>query len=115
MEAQGQPIAASQDEEPAEEYAIVEIFGHRHHAGRIMEVDRFGSKMLRIDVPKDGDFGKGFTTHFYGGASIFSMTPCDLGTVQRANRPYQPASLLTHTPDEFEEAETDELEEEIEQ
>lgn len=48
------------DTEPVdepEEYAIVEIFGHRRHAGRIQEVDRFGSKMLRIDVPKQPSYG----------------------------------------------------------
>src|SRR5579862_6183288 len=88
--------ANSAVEEPPQEYAVVEVFGHRKHAGRIIEVERFGTKLLRIDIPKDGDFALGFTTHFYGGPSIFSMTPCDLATVHRANRPYQPASMLTH-------------------
>lgn len=86
--------------EATEEYAIVEVFGHRKHAGRIYEIERFGTKLLRIDIPKDGDFAMGFTTHFYGGPSIFSLTPCDLATVQRANKPYQPASLLTHADEE---------------
>ena len=60
-------------EQPAEEWARVEIFGHRQHVGRIAEVERFGAKMLRIDVPtlEPGVF----TTHFYGGSSIFSITP----------------------------------------
>ena len=33
------------------EWAIVEIMGHRKHAGRIREEERFGAKMLRVDVP----------------------------------------------------------------
>lgn len=87
--------AATETEDKPDEYAVVEIFGHRSHAGRIFEVERFGTKLLRIDVPKDGDFAAGFTSHFYGGSSIFSLTPCDLGTVKRANKPYAPASQLT--------------------
>lgn len=83
---------------PPDEYAIVEIFGHRRHVGRILEVDRFGAKMLRIDVPKDGKFENGYATHFYGGSSIFSMTPCDRATVERAGRPYQAAGMITHEP-----------------
>lgn len=86
--------------EATEEYAIVEVFGHRKHAGRIYEVERFGTKLLRIDIPKDGDFALGFSTHFYGGPSIFSMTPCDLATALRANKPYAPASQLTYSDEE---------------
>ena len=59
---------------PQEEWAQVEVFGHRQHWGRIAEVERFGAKMLRIDVPT-GDAG-GFESVFYGGAAIFSVTPC---------------------------------------
>jgi hypothetical protein len=82
---------------PADEFAIVEIFGHRRLAGRVMEVERFGAKLLRIDVPKEGDFAKGFTTQFYGGASLFSVTPCDLAMVIKHNKPYD-APRLYHAP-----------------
>ncbi|TIR88700.1 MAG: hypothetical protein E5X19_22515, partial [Mesorhizobium sp.] len=34
------------------EWMMVEIFGHRSHWGRGIEVERFGAKMLRIDVPQ---------------------------------------------------------------
>lgn len=86
-----QPAVADQQPEPEPEYAIVEIFGRRKHAGRIQEVDRFGAKMLRIDVPNKGDFANGFISHFYGGGSIFSLTNTDLATVERINKPYEPA------------------------
>lgn len=72
---------------PEAVYAVVEIFGHRRHAGRITEVEQFGSKMLRVDVPKEGDFDKGYVSHFYGGASIFSLTHTDIETVRRMNTP----------------------------
>ena len=79
-----------------EEYAVVEVFGHRRHVDRVFEVERFGTKMLRIDVPIDGDFEKGYTTHFYGGGSMFSFTPCDLATVKKANTTYRPPAIPYH-------------------
>lgn len=74
-------------------WAIVEIFGHRRHAGRIREEERFGTKMLRIDVPLKGDPEKnGWETHWYGGASIFSLTLTDEATALKINKPYEAPS-----------------------
>ncbi|TIN36796.1 MAG: hypothetical protein E5Y10_21950 [Mesorhizobium sp.] len=94
------------------EWAIVEIFGHRKHAGRSREEERFGAKMLRIDVPTIGinqAEGKpaevsgveSWTTHWYGGASLFSYTLTDEATVMRINRPYVPASRYIAPPDRY--------------
>ena len=87
------------------EWAIVEIFGHRRHAGRIREEERFGAKMLRIDIPTKGDPVQfGWTTHYYGGSSIFSFSLSDEVTVMKLNRPYEAASRLTYhdAPNSFE-------------
>lgn len=74
------------------QWARVEVFGHRQHYGRIREVEQFGTKMVRIDVPNDGKPGeKGWTTLFYGGGSIFSVILTDEATVMTRNRPYEPA------------------------
>lgn len=83
------------------EWAIVEIFGHRRHAGRAREEERFGSKMLRIDVPLKGDpAAHGWETHWYGGASIFSFTLTDEPSVMRANKPYEaPSAYRLPAPD----------------
>jgi hypothetical protein len=47
--------ATTIEPQPAEsdgwEWAIVEIFGHRRHVGKSREEERFGAKMIRIDVP----------------------------------------------------------------
>ncbi|WPM83114.1 hypothetical protein R5W60_21710 (plasmid) [Brucella pseudintermedia] len=85
------------------EWAIVEVFGHRRHAGRAREEERFGAKMLRIDIPslawpEDQPEAKepvitGWVTHFYGGASIFSYTLTTEQTAMQMNRPYKPASI----------------------
>lgn len=93
----------------AEQYALVEIFGHIRHWGRVSEVEQFGQKMMRIDIPMTGKFSDGYETKFYGGASIFSFTPCDLALVERANA-RQPAGLICLETDddepEFDDAET---------
>lgn len=53
-------------------WALVEIMGHRRRAGLCHEVEVFGSKQLRIDIP----VGEGeFVTEFYGGNAIFSFCP----------------------------------------
>lgn len=66
---------------PPDIWACVEIFGHRKHYGRIKEVERFGTKMLRVDVPTAtasplllGE-AETFATFMYGGSAIFSLTP----------------------------------------
>ena len=70
----------------------VEIFGHRQHFGRGREVEQFGTKMLRLDIPNEGrPDEKGWTTLFYAGGSIFSIVPTDEATVLRRNRPWEPA------------------------
>lgn len=79
--ATAQPEAAAPEQ--SWEWAIVEVFGHRRHVGRAQEVEKFGAKMLRIDVPKLGP-GEGevaWSTHLYGGSSIFSYTTTDEKTV----------------------------------
>ena len=76
------------DGKPAELWACVEIFGHRKHYGRVSEVERFGTKLLRVDVPVNAgrlvgdrqivahaEAAEVFETHVYGGGAIFSLTP----------------------------------------
>lgn len=109
------------------EWMLVEIMGHRTHWGRAREEERFGAKMLRIDVPRFVKFERTdssapaigidpprveWTTHYYGGASIFSYTLTDERTVMARNKPYEPPSRLLSAPEkvdieDFEHGETD--------
>ncbi len=78
------------------EWMVLEIMGHRKHVGRAREVEQFGIKMLRIDVPNKGDpAAHGWTTHHYTGGSIFSYTLVDEATAMRANKPYEPPGRLS--------------------
>lgn len=82
------------------EWGTLEIFGHRTHSGRFREEERFGAKMVRIDVPVDGDPElKGWRTHFYGGGAIFSLTLTDEAAAMRVNKPYQPPARYIAPPD----------------
>lgn len=124
MEAAAEPTEAF-------EWMLVEVFGHRTHWGRGIEVERFGAKMLRIDVPavewttpteeapQPQPRVTGWVSHFYGGAAIFSHTLTDEATVLQRNAPYSrpgrflppPATDLDLDPDDDEIGEPDEQEE----
>lgn len=93
------------------QWAIVEIFGHRKHAGRTREEERFGAKMLRIDVPVDGDPLKGWTTIYYGGASIFSFGLTDEASVMRANKPYAAPAITSYRRHDWEDEDLEDHEE----
>ncbi len=65
---------ATKDDAQAASWAIVELMGHRKLAGLVSEETKFGTAMLRIDVPAIGDIAA--FTQYYGGTSIYAMTPC---------------------------------------
>lgn len=54
------------------EWAIVELFGHIRIAGLISEVERFGGKMMRLDVPGDDGI---IATQYIGCAALYRVTP----------------------------------------
>lgn len=57
-------------EEPR--WVILDLLGHVRLAGKVSEVEMFGEKMGRLDVPTaDG----GFLTRYFGGKSVYSMVP----------------------------------------
>jgi len=65
---------ASPAAQPPEQWAYVEIMGHRSHYGRISEVHKYGAALLHVEVPT-ADPGV-FETHEYNGSAIFAMHPC---------------------------------------
>lgn len=90
-----------------EEWAVVELMGHRQRYGRIQEVERFGSKMLRIDIPTvttfQGEPGVSWHTEFYGGSAIYAIRPMSEEMVMQTARQYgdhRPVAPLTYQPRE---------------
>lgn len=58
-----------------ETWAILELLGRHVIAGRISSVAAFGTELCRVDVPPvDGIPGY---TKFFGGGSIYAVTPTD--------------------------------------
>jgi hypothetical protein len=66
-------------EDTYEGWALVEQMGFRQTIGKVREVETFGTKMLRLDVPffEDGAPEPGFVTRFCGGPSLYQVTPMD--------------------------------------
>ncbi len=84
------------------QWALVEIFGHRTHFGRVREIEIFGVKMLRVEVPRcaivDGVLtAVGWGTTVYAGGAIFSLTETDETTVLQRNRWSYPTALAAPT------------------
>jgi hypothetical protein len=65
--------------EKFEEWAVVEIMGHKRFAGKVTEQAMGGASFVRIDVPEitleTGDVLPAFTKLF-GAASIYCISPC---------------------------------------
>lgn len=56
-----------------EGWAVLELMGHRQRAGLVKDVEMFGGKLLRIDIPCNDETT---VTEFYGCASVYSLRPC---------------------------------------
>jgi hypothetical protein len=65
-------------------FAIVELMGHVRIAGRVTEVEMFGAKLGKIDVvDKDGGI---VATQYFGGSSVYRITPCTEATACAVTR-----------------------------
>lgn len=79
------------------EWMIVEVMGHRSHAGRVREEERFGAKMMRIDIPIKGDaMANGWETRYYAPTALFSYSLTDEASVMKANKPWEPPARLKY-------------------
>lgn len=77
------------EESPA--WMVVELMGHVKLAGKVCEVEMFGGKMGRIDIPDiEGD---GFTTQFFGGQSVYRLTPVTEAVARQVARGNRPAPV----------------------
>jgi hypothetical protein len=64
-------MSEPENKQSFDQWAIVELLGHVKIAGHVTEVEMFGSKLGRIDIPN----GDGFTTQFFNGSSLYRLTP----------------------------------------
>jgi len=74
-------------------WAIVELMGHVRLAGYVTEEEHFGTKLGRIDVHS----GEQVVTQFFGGNSVYRVTPTTEEVARRIAEPTRaPVALLGH-------------------
>lgn len=56
-------------------WALVEQMGFRKTVGKVSEVEMYGTKMLRLDIPPPNGGEEGWTTRFCGGPSLYQVSP----------------------------------------
>lgn len=71
-------------------WAVVELMGHRRIAGHVSEAAQYGTAMIRVDVP--GEDGATIT-QFYGGNSIYCLSPVTEDVARAVARRNQPAPV----------------------
>lgn len=74
-----------------ESFCIVELMGHARIAGKVSEQVIAGTAMLRVDVPKTGR--KEAFTKYYSPSAVYSITPTDEATAQRAAEAFDEAPI----------------------
>lgn len=88
-----------------EGWALVEQMGFRKTVGKVREVEMYGTKMLRLDVPVPAS--EEWTTRYCGGPSLYQITPLsdqvalDMAEQQGDPRPVRPTDyrLTDHSGD----------------
>lgn len=85
-----------------EGWALVEQMGFRQTVGKVSEIEVYGTKMLRLDVPvfaiPNASDPMEYVTRFCGGPSLYQVTPLEESTAidmsrrQADPRPVKPAS-----------------------
>jgi len=66
---------------PDGDYAIVELMGHTTLVGRVTEIERFGAKLMAIEVLFNGTL---LPVVLQGGASVYRFTQCSPETAWKA-------------------------------
>lgn len=90
-------------------WALVEQMGFRRTVANVCEVEQYGAKMLRMDVPfwngAEPSAPAGYTTLFAGGPSIYQVSPLDeelalsMAREQADPRPVRPVKYrIEHKP-----------------
>jgi len=80
-----------------EGWAMLELMGHRQRMGFVREVEMYGGKMLRIDIPTEG----GDVTEFYSVASVYAMRPASEQVIRDAAKNYgdpRPVNPVDYQP-----------------
>lgn len=79
-----------------EGWSIIELMGHRRIGGKVCQAEQYGTAMLRVDIPSpaviEGD-DETWATQFYGGSSIYCLTPTTEAIARAVALRNQPAPV----------------------
>ena len=81
----------SENTDKYEGWSIMELMGHRRLAGYVTEQEIAGARMLRIDVPGEGD--EVHATQFYSPSSLYCLTPVTEEVARGLARRTKPAPV----------------------
>ena len=73
-----------------EEWAILELMGHRRLAGKITDAVIGGGAFLRIDIPMDDDK---WTSQYYSPQSVYCISPVSEERARMVAKNNQPAPV----------------------
>ena len=95
-----------------EEWAVLELMGHRKLAGKVTEQTIGSATFIRIDVP--GQKGEVTATQFYNPSAIYCMTPTTEKLARRMSAYNKPEPVTRwELPESDDESDLD-LQDEIE-
>lgn len=80
------------DEKTFDQWVVAELMGHVRLAGRLTEESHFGTALGRIDIPT-GDGDEEFVTQYFGGASVYRITPVSEEAARQVARQSRPAPI----------------------
>lgn len=78
------------DTKAFEQWAVLELMGHRRLAGLLTEETIAGAAFLRIDIPSDN--GDPSASQWYAPNAVYAITPCTEATACRI------AKVITFAP-----------------
>jgi hypothetical protein len=80
--------------EAFQEWAILELMGHRKEAGLVREVSIGGASFIRIDVP--GKNVPWIATQYYNPSAVYCMTPVSEALARQVALTYEPAPVTRY-------------------
>lgn len=83
-------IEEGDEQDTFDEWAILELMGHRRLAGRLTEQEIGGASFLRLDVY---DAEKVVTTQFYSASAVYCITPTTEEIARRIGERSKPAPV----------------------
>lgn len=85
------------NEDVVEQWAIVELMGHKVVAGYVAKSEMFGKPLLRVDVPATSLYSA--YTQFYGIDAVYCITPVSEAVAKTVAESHKIDPVSVYTPE----------------